>query len=88
MGYSAKGAEISTYDLHGLAEFHKNIASGYYAYVYDREYPRWNQDVSENEYNEYTETETRDRCVHRCTRLHYITRRAAHGNRFAAILRV
>lgn len=54
MGYSAKGAEISTYDLHGLAEFHKNIASGYYAYVYDREYPRWNQDVSENEYNEYT----------------------------------
>ncbi|HOJ04455.1 MAG TPA: T9SS type A sorting domain-containing protein [Bacteroidota bacterium] len=54
MGYSAKGAEISTNDLHGLAEFHKNIASGYYAYVYDREYPRWNQDVSENEYNEYT----------------------------------
>ncbi|MCZ7558404.1 MAG: T9SS type A sorting domain-containing protein [Bacteroidia bacterium] len=50
MAYSAKGCIIDTADMPGLVELHRDMASGYYAYAYDIEYPRWAHETEPNDY--------------------------------------
>ena len=50
MAYSPKGCYMTPADMPGLVEFHRNLASGFYAYAFDAEYPRWAHETEPNDY--------------------------------------